>query len=191
MFDCGRTDRRPGPLRGCRPRRDRYARRSRGSYAPPRRASRPCARRRCRRHRPGAGWADGWRARRRSARASRSSRSCAGLTQFEAHLELQIGDDRDQVGVAAALAEAVDRALHLRAPARHGGQRVGHGVSLSLWVWMPSALARDRLAPPRRRSRSISSGRRPAVGVAQHEPVARPRFCAACEAGHAHSRGWP
>ena len=42
-------------------------------------------------------------------------------------LEGQIGDDGDQIGVAAALAEAVDRALHLHGPGVDGGQRIGHG----------------------------------------------------------------
>ena len=42
-----------------------------------------------------------------------------------AHLELQPGDDRDQVGVAATLAPAVDRPLHLRAARLDGGERVG------------------------------------------------------------------
>ena len=42
-------------------------------------------------------------------------------------LQRQVGDDRDQIGVAAALAEAVDRALHLHGARRDRGQRIGHG----------------------------------------------------------------
>ena len=45
-----------------------------------------------------------------------------------AQLEFQVGDDRAQVGVAAAFAEAVDRALHLDGAFAHGRQRVGHGA---------------------------------------------------------------
>ena len=76
------------------------------------------------------------------------------------HLQLQRRDDRDQVGVAAALAEAVDRALHLRAPASTAASALATARSQSLCVWMPSARG-DRLAhdaaPPRRRR----SGRLP------------------------------
>ena len=41
-------------------------------------------------------------------------REALGREHLAAHLQLQVGDDRDQVGVAGALADAVDRALHLR-----------------------------------------------------------------------------
>ena len=40
-------------------------------------------------------------------------------------LELEVGDDRDQVGVAGALAVPVDRALHVRRAGVDRGQRVG------------------------------------------------------------------
>ena len=43
-----------------------------------------------------------------------------------AHLQLQVGDDREQVGVAHALADAVRSALHLRGPRPHSCQRVRH-----------------------------------------------------------------
>ena len=43
-----------------------------------------------------------------------------------AELQLQIGDDRNQIGVAAALAVAVHAALHVRAAGFDGGDRVGH-----------------------------------------------------------------
>ena len=41
------------------------------------------------------------------------------------HLELEVGDDRDEVGVAAALAVAVHRALDHRRPGAHARERVG------------------------------------------------------------------
>jgi len=45
------------------------------------------------------------------------------------HLELEVGDDRDEVGVTAALAVSVDGPLdHLNA-LFDGGDRVGHGES--------------------------------------------------------------
>ena len=42
-----------------------------------------------------------------------------------AHLQFEIGDDRGQIGVAAALAVAVDAALDVRETLLDGGQRVG------------------------------------------------------------------
>ncbi len=41
-------------------------------------------------------------------------------------LQLQVADDGEQVGVAGALAVAVDRALHVRGTDVEGGHRVGH-----------------------------------------------------------------
>ena len=41
-------------------------------------------------------------------------------------LQLQRRDDRDQIGIAAALAEAVERALDLARAGAHGGERIGH-----------------------------------------------------------------
>ena len=43
-----------------------------------------------------------------------------------AELQFQIGDDRDQIGVAAALAIAVHAALHVRAAGFDGGDGIGH-----------------------------------------------------------------
>ena len=42
------------------------------------------------------------------------------------HLQLQVGDDRDQVGVAGALANAVDGSLHVRGAGFDCHKRVGH-----------------------------------------------------------------
>ena len=44
----------------------------------------------------------------------------------EFRLELQRRDDRDEVGVAAALAEAVERALDLARAGAHRGERIRH-----------------------------------------------------------------
>ena len=46
----------------------------------------------------------------------------------EAHLDHQVRDDGDEVGVAAALAVAVDGALDVVHPFGHRGQRVGDGA---------------------------------------------------------------
>ena len=48
----------------------------------------------------------------------------AGAVQT--HLELQVGDNADQVGVATAFAIAVDGALHLGAAVTHRLQCIGY-----------------------------------------------------------------
>ena len=45
----------------------------------------------------------------------------------DALLDLEIGDNRKQVGVAAPLSVAVDRALDVRDPGVHRGQGACHG----------------------------------------------------------------
>ncbi len=47
---------------------------------------------------------------------------------LQPQLDLQVGDERAQVGVAAAFAVAVDGALHLDAAGAHRRDRVGHGA---------------------------------------------------------------
>ena len=107
------------------------------------------------------------------ARHLRQPGQAAGLQHVVAALERQVGDDADQVGVAAAFADAVDRALHLRRPAadarpacwpRPRRNRCGNGC------------------PARTRSACRTSldavgdvvGQRAAVGVAQdHAPAPR------------------
>ena len=91
---------------------------------PPRRGCRPCARTRCGRRTARAGRGRCWRSRRRSATTSVSRAQLLGRDTLVAHLELQVGDERHQVDVAAALAVAVDRALHLHAAGPHRRQRV-------------------------------------------------------------------
>ena len=44
-----------------------------------------------------------------------------------AELQLQVGNDRAKIGIAAALADAIDGALHLGGSRRHRHDRVGHG----------------------------------------------------------------
>jgi hypothetical protein len=56
----------------------------------------------------------------------------------ERRLEHQRRDQRDQVGIAATLADAVERALDLPHAGLDGGQRIGDRLPVSLWAWMPS-----------------------------------------------------
>ncbi len=87
----------------------------------------------------------------------------------QTHLELKGGDDGDEVGVAAALAVAVDRALHLARAGVDGDQAVGDRAV---------AVVVDVHADPRRdgaghRGHGAGDGRRQrgAVGVAQAEDL--------------------
>ena len=79
-------------------------------------------------------------------------------------------DHRREVGIPAALADAVERALDLTAPAAHRHQRVGDRV-LGIVVGMNAQMA------ARHDGRDIGDnpldlmGQRPAVGIAQHNPA--------------------
>ena len=57
-----------------------------------------------------------------------SSASAAVGTTVAPLLQLQVGDDAEQVGVAGALAVAVRGALHVGHAGVHGGEGVGHGA---------------------------------------------------------------
>ena len=91
----------------------------------------------------------------------------AGLA---AHLEHEGGDERDQVGVAAALAEPVDRALYLARARAHGGERIGNRVVGVVVAVDAEALAGNALG--RGGDDALDLVRqRAAVGVAQHDPA--------------------
>src|SRR6266850_606734 len=90
---------------------------------------------------------------------------------LEPHLQHQVGDDRDEVGVAAALAVAVERPLHVADALIHRGQRGRHralGVVVhvdaerGLRLHRALDLLDDRGDFPRQA---------PSVGVAEHEAV--------------------
>ena len=86
------------------------------------------------------------------------------------HLQFQVGDDRAQVGVAAALAVAVHAALHVRGALFDGGERVGHRqVGIVMRVDADDAV--EPLAALRRRSPRSPPVMRAAVGVAQAKHV--------------------
>src|SRR5262249_10642207 len=53
-------------------------------------------------------------------------------------LELQRRDDGHEIGVAAALAEPVERALDLARAGAHGGKGLASGRFGALWAWMPT-----------------------------------------------------
>ena len=91
----------------------------------------------------------------------------AGLV---AHLQGQRRDQAHQVGIAAALAQAVQRALDLACAGLHGGQRVGDRV-LGVVVGMDAeALGRhDRRHPLDDPCDLVRQAA--AIGVAQHDPA--------------------
>ena len=67
-----------------------------------------------------------------------------------AQLQLQVGDDRAQIGVAAALAIAVHAALHVRGALLHGRERIGHGHIGIVMRMDADARRRTACAHPRR-----------------------------------------
>ena len=85
-----------------------------------------------------------------------------------AQLELQVGQDRDQVGVAAALAVAVHRALHHAGAALDGHERCWPPrTPASSWVWMPTWTRSPSSATTASTASANAVGQRGAVGVAQ------------------------
>ena len=96
---------------------------------------------------------------------------------FLAHLQLQVGDHGDQIDVAAALAEAVDRALHLGRAHLHRGQRVGNRQ----FAVVVAVNAQRRLDHPvhlREGIANIDCGNRPPL-VSQRTIQSAPPSCAA------------
>ncbi len=78
----------------------------------------------------------------------------AGRQHLPTRLDLERGDDAEQVGVAATLAVAVGRALHVGRPDVDRGERVGHRAqAVSLWAWMPTRRPVPTTAPTMSASR--------------------------------------
>ena len=85
-------------------------------------------------------------------------------------LEHQVGNEGGEIGVAAAFAQPVQRALDLARAGAHRRQRFATACSVSSWAWMPTwspgillaDLADDLLDLVRERA---------AVGVAEHDPA--------------------
>ena len=97
-----------------------------------------------------------------------SRASCSGASTLDAHLQLEVGDDRDEVRVAGALADAVDRALHLRRAGLDRDERVGDGAAAVVVPVDAERDVRQRLAHLGDDRRDLRR-QRAAVGVAQHE----------------------
>ena len=96
-------------------------------------------------------------------------REPARRQQLVPALELEAGDDREQVRVAAPLAVAVGCALHVQAASGDGDHRVGHragGVVVEV-----HADGRPRPVSDLRDNAGHVVGQGAAVGVAQHQRV--------------------
>ena len=92
---------------------------------------------------------------------------------LEAELERQVGPDGDEVGVAAALAVAVDRALDVAGAGLDGGEGVRHrqaGVVVNVDA---ERHARAQLGAHAPRHGGHLVGEAAAVGVAQHHRASR------------------
>src|SRR5581483_10219247 len=86
-----------------------------------------------------------------------------------AHLELEIGNDRAEIQVAATLADAVDRPLHLARAHLDRRERIGDR-ELAVVVAVDAERRRDH-SRERRDSRANLARQPAAVGVAEHDPV--------------------
>ena len=98
------------------------------------------------------------------------AREALGREHLGAHLQLQVGDDRHEVGVAGPLADAVDRALHLRRAGFHGRERVRDRAAGVVVGVDPERRVGQRFAHDHER-RAHLRRQRAAVGVAQHDAL--------------------
>ena len=85
-------------------------------------------------------------------------------------LQHQRRDDRDEIGIAAALADAVERALDLAHAGIDGGQRIGHGL-VGVVMGMDAEMAAGHGFRHGADDLGHFAGQRAAIGVAQHHPA--------------------
>ena len=91
-------------------------------------------------------------------------------TVRELALELQRRDDRDEVGVATALAEPIERALDLARAGAHRGERIGHrllGIVMRVDADVTTRDDRDHVGD----DLLDLVWQRAAIGVAEHHPT--------------------
>ncbi len=103
-------------------------------------------------------------------RGRRQQHELLGRQHLMPHLQLQVGDDRDEVRVSRPLADAVHRPLHLGRPGVDGDERVGDGAAR---VVVGVDAQRDAGERRRRGAHARGDARREAaaVGVAQDEAL--------------------
>ena len=97
----------------------------------------------------------------------------AGLEPFgEGRFQHQRGDDGGEVGVAAALADAVQRALYLARARVDGGQRIGHRLPRIVMGVDAEMVAGHGFLDHRFHDGADVDGLGAAIRVAQHDPLA-------------------
>ena len=89
--------------------------------------------------------------------------------RLDTELELQVRDDRREIGVAGALAKAVERPLHVAGAGLDGRHEAGRGQPVSSWQWMPMMASAPTCALTSATIRTDLARQGAAVGVAQHE----------------------
>ena len=87
-------------------------------------------------------------------------------------LEQQRGDQRNQIGVAAALAQSVQRALNMPRPRPHRRQRIGDRV-LGVVMGVDAQMRAGHMLRHFAHDTLDLVGQRSPIGVAEHHP-ARP-----------------
>ena len=92
----------------------------------------------------------------------------AGGQARTAHLQFEVGNDRTEVGVAAALAVAVHGALDLHRALAHGLQGVGHG-QFAVVVGVDAEAGLGQLFTDGFHDGGDLSGQAATVGVAEHQ----------------------
>ena len=96
----------------------------------------------------------------------------------EPELQREVGDDDTRSTLPQRSPMPLIVPCTCVAPSRTAARVLATARSQSLWVWMPSG-DRRRAAGPRATISATSVGQAAAVGVAEHEPAARPRRSAA------------
>ena len=95
----------------------------------------------------------------------------AGLVALSVvRFQHQRRDDRGEIGVAAALAEPVQRALDLARTGAHRGERIGHAI-VGIVVHMDAEMVAGDVLHHLGHDRLDLLGQRAAIGVAQHDPA--------------------
>ena len=105
-------------------------------------------------------------------------------------LEEEGGDEADEVGVAAALAEAVERALDLARAGVDGGERAGDGVAGVVVGVDAEAVAGDAGGDDLGGDGADLGGQGAAVGVAEDDPAGA-GVEGGAEAVEGVGAGWP
>jgi len=90
---------------------------------------------------------------------------------LQAHLELEVGQDGNEVGVPAPLPDPVHGSLHLGRPRPHGGQRIRDGGSGVVVGVDAQTRSRESACDPAHDLLDLPGERHSPVGLAQDQPI--------------------